>query len=239
MAVVKSGVRPRQATFEAPILLAHCAKRRRLTSRTSPAAPTSERWTLLFLAVDRGPLPYAWSSVLLAPRANVAAAPTARCSDAGDGGDLDCLQGVLTRGRLAPCRPTRLRSVAKPAASAARWEPQKDSPGHRARPGPRSRARGATLEVAAVLLRQQASAGPEWWLSSSKGAVGVSSHPVAPAVLQPRSGSLLGDFHCRPHQTPVCCGTRCSRGATRSRSSSVRHAVALKAPWPASHATMR
>ena len=52
MAVVKSGVRPRQATFEAPMLLAHCAKRRRLTSRTSPAAPSSER-TLLFLAGEQ------------------------------------------------------------------------------------------------------------------------------------------------------------------------------------------
>ena len=68
MAVVKSGVSPRQATLEAPMLPAHCGKRRRPTSRTSPAAPSSEagRWSASL--TSGRPLPDAWSLYFSSPR---------------------------------------------------------------------------------------------------------------------------------------------------------------------------
>jgi hypothetical protein len=59
MAVVKSEVRPRQATFEMPMLPAHRGKPRRPTGRTRPAAPVLGEKTLLFLAGEqkRSPAP--------------------------------------------------------------------------------------------------------------------------------------------------------------------------------------
>jgi len=64
MAVVKSEVRPRQATFEMPMLPAHRGKPRRPTGRTRPAAPVLGEKTLLFLAgeQERSPAPGPCSS---------------------------------------------------------------------------------------------------------------------------------------------------------------------------------
>ncbi len=103
MAVVKSGVRPRQATLEAPMLPAHHGARRRLTSRTSPAAPSSERARCSSSLANRRPMRLV--PVSSRPRDDLPPHERARARGPVTAESPTASAAVLTRRRPAPCRP--------------------------------------------------------------------------------------------------------------------------------------
>jgi len=96
MAVAKSGVIPRKATLEAPMLPANYGKRRRRTSRTRPAAPSSGSRHCRAAPASRrqstDPSSVCWSSVRSRHRR-----PEGSCLASGDAAAMQIVP--------APCLP--------------------------------------------------------------------------------------------------------------------------------------
>jgi hypothetical protein len=93
-----------------------------------PRGPFLGERTLLFLVGSREAAVRRLVLVVLVPLSPRAALP-GHCSGTGDGGDLDCLGGVLTRRRLAPCRPRGCAPSPKRSRLARRSENESNGPG--------------------------------------------------------------------------------------------------------------